>query len=554
MSKQTSVQAKSTSSRGLTRSSPSLLERRRTLGPHVCVQREAEGPAVHPAAPSLVRGVVDSPGRPLDAATRSDMEPRFGYDFSQVRVHSDDHAAESARAVNANAYTAGNHVVFGAGTYAPRTSDGQHLLAHELTHVVQQASGPVPGTPIGGGLSVSDPSDTFEQTARATAPAAASGPNLQTDRGAESHEPLNSPRPHTYRDHLQRSDADSPLQVAAAQGSASAAQSSAGAAQLSAFTGLGSAIVGGFTGLVGAFAAVRAANFAERSAQAAEDPPTAEPTTGGITVTDADIPEIKALDTKAIDAADKDPDSMTVTTGTDETQKSQDVAKTTGSDTETTEGKGKNAKKITAKNETTTTDKAGTTTTRKSTSKVFKPPADKPDVLKTYKVLNINQGPSDSADFYVSIRSNTDDIKDGGTEPPNSTGYLGGSSESNASVNFKARPGAHNPDGSATVKLLIGGTNTPPRKTLQGSSFFGGQGPEVNKNYGVQRFGGSITFDANPDGKSADPKVEAKKRPPIVDPRLRDAGKVGDGEKDALVTISLPEKYHPTVKKYEKGS
>src|SRR5580693_3002414 len=119
MSKQSSVQAKSPSSSGPNRSSASLLQRQHTLGPHVCVQREAVGPAVHPAAPSLVRGVVDSPGRPLDAETRSYMEPRFGYDFSQVRVHTDDEAAESARAVSAKAYTTGNHVAFGAGQYAP---------------------------------------------------------------------------------------------------------------------------------------------------------------------------------------------------------------------------------------------------------------------------------------------------------------------------------------------------------------------------------------------------------------------------------------------------
>ncbi len=77
-------------------------------------------------------------GRPLDPATRSYMEPRFGHDFSQVRVHTDARAAESARAVNARAYTLGQDVVFGAGQYAPGTADGNRLLAHELAHVVQQ--------------------------------------------------------------------------------------------------------------------------------------------------------------------------------------------------------------------------------------------------------------------------------------------------------------------------------------------------------------------------------------------------------------------------------
>jgi hypothetical protein len=66
------------------------------------------------------------------------MQPRFGHDFSQVRVHADARAAESAEAVNARAFTVGQHIVFGAGLYAPSTRAGQHLLAHELTHVTQQ--------------------------------------------------------------------------------------------------------------------------------------------------------------------------------------------------------------------------------------------------------------------------------------------------------------------------------------------------------------------------------------------------------------------------------
>src|SRR5207344_1937947 len=75
------------------------------------------------------------PGQPLGPATRAYFEPRFGYDFSQVRVHSDTRAAESARSVNALAYTLGSNVVFGAGQYAPASSAGQRLLAHELAHV-----------------------------------------------------------------------------------------------------------------------------------------------------------------------------------------------------------------------------------------------------------------------------------------------------------------------------------------------------------------------------------------------------------------------------------
>jgi hypothetical protein len=78
------------------------------------------------------------PGQPLDSATRAFFEPRFGHDFSKVRVHADGQAAESARSINAKAYTFGHNVVFGAGQYASGTTYGQRLLAHELTHVVQQ--------------------------------------------------------------------------------------------------------------------------------------------------------------------------------------------------------------------------------------------------------------------------------------------------------------------------------------------------------------------------------------------------------------------------------
>lgn len=91
-------------------------------------------------APDIVHIELAAPGRPLDRKTQGVMQSRFGYDFSNVRVHADSHAAESARAVDALAYTVGNHVVFGAGQYAPHTRIGRHLLAHELAHTVQQRS------------------------------------------------------------------------------------------------------------------------------------------------------------------------------------------------------------------------------------------------------------------------------------------------------------------------------------------------------------------------------------------------------------------------------
>jgi hypothetical protein len=98
-------------------------------------------------APAIVHEVVRSPGHPLSAATRAYFEPRFGRDFSQVRVHSDARAAESARRVDAIAYAVNQDVVFGTGQYRPDSASGRHLLAHELAHTVQQrnASEQAPG-------------------------------------------------------------------------------------------------------------------------------------------------------------------------------------------------------------------------------------------------------------------------------------------------------------------------------------------------------------------------------------------------------------------------
>jgi hypothetical protein len=94
------------------------------------------------AARPVVQDALRSPGRPLDPASRELFESRFDHDLSQVRVHTDEQAAESARAVNAQAYTVGQDVVFGKGQFAPGTGAGQQLLAHELVHVVQQAAQP----------------------------------------------------------------------------------------------------------------------------------------------------------------------------------------------------------------------------------------------------------------------------------------------------------------------------------------------------------------------------------------------------------------------------
>jgi hypothetical protein len=111
------------------------------------LQRKPQSGGAVPAVPSIVHDVLRSPGQSLDPEARALLEPRFGHDFSRVRVHIDARAAESARAVDALAYTVGRDVVFGSGQYSPGTGEGRRLLAHELTHVVQQrgTAGLVPG-------------------------------------------------------------------------------------------------------------------------------------------------------------------------------------------------------------------------------------------------------------------------------------------------------------------------------------------------------------------------------------------------------------------------
>jgi hypothetical protein len=118
----------------------------------------------------VINEVLNAPGEALDQTVRALMESSFGTDFSGVRVHTDSAAAESAHGIHAHAYTSGPDIVFSEGRYAPGTAEGQRLLAHELAHVVQQAAGPVPGiSSPDRSLSISDPTDTFEQAADAHA-------------------------------------------------------------------------------------------------------------------------------------------------------------------------------------------------------------------------------------------------------------------------------------------------------------------------------------------------------------------------------------------------
>jgi|GEM_PF-2996018 len=111
------------------------------------LQRAASGEGALAVAPPLVHDILASPGEPLGREARAFLEPRFGRGFGDVRVHTDARAAESARAVGAVAYTVGSHLVFGTGAYRPGSPDGRRLLAHELTHVVQQGGAEAPAKP-----------------------------------------------------------------------------------------------------------------------------------------------------------------------------------------------------------------------------------------------------------------------------------------------------------------------------------------------------------------------------------------------------------------------
>jgi len=126
---------------------------------------------------SPVHEVVGSGGgSPIEPGAKSFLEERMGHDFSDVRVHTGGKADESARSISAQAYTVGTDVVFRSGAYQPETPGGRHVLAHELAHVVQQKAGPVAGTPAPGGISISHPTDAFEQAAERSAAMAMSGP------------------------------------------------------------------------------------------------------------------------------------------------------------------------------------------------------------------------------------------------------------------------------------------------------------------------------------------------------------------------------------------
>jgi hypothetical protein len=119
-----------------------------------------------PRSRAVVADALRSPGESLDAATRARMEPLFGFDFSQVRVHADSQAAASAACLAARAFTIGSHIVFGRGEHSPATSAGAMLIAHELAHVVQQQGR---GRGVTDTLEVGGAHDDAERSAHAAA-------------------------------------------------------------------------------------------------------------------------------------------------------------------------------------------------------------------------------------------------------------------------------------------------------------------------------------------------------------------------------------------------
>jgi hypothetical protein len=148
------------------------------------VQRnKKQGEEQFQGAQPLVERTIASSGQPLDPQVRSTLEPRFGHDFSNVQIHTDEGAARSADAVQAHAYTVGSHIVFNAGQYAPQSEGGQQLIAHELAHVVQQSSGAA-NAPMADSMVVSEPGDAFEQEADTAAEAVLAGENVNLGNGS----------------------------------------------------------------------------------------------------------------------------------------------------------------------------------------------------------------------------------------------------------------------------------------------------------------------------------------------------------------------------------
>ena len=500
-------------SSGATRSTATLLQNQNKLAPHICVQREVSDTGVHPAAPSMVREVVKSPGRQLDSRTRSDMESRLGHDFSQVRVHTDERAAQSAQAVGANAYTAGSHVAFGAGRYTPGTPSGQKLLMHELTHVVQQASGPVPGKAVGGGLHVSNPGDAAEQEARSVAR------GVRNPAAESNNQPLLAASRHASSSLVvQRTEADD-------------------AAAVSAGAGVASAGLAGLFGILGTVYAAEAAHAGRRQADAAEDPPIPQPVEGGAKSNNpVDVPEVKAPDQGSADS-----ETTSVKNTTTEARKAGKIGPRDTQTTKTTATKGGPTVV-----ETITKHPGGEVETEKTTTKPAAAPGN--ERQEPIDLLQIQEGEKNIARYKLNLIVDDSDIKGGTTDDGEIVGYSGGSVASNVNVNFKTKAASPvYPAGDKTkpqigaVQIQFGGFNTPPRIDLHQSS---NDKPSKTAN-NPQRFSGTLRFDAmaklvgkpvvsvNPAGTGTAPNSYGDgKSQPVVSIALNTSGKTNPGPKD----------------------
>ncbi len=155
--------------------SPNVVHRSCAFEAEESVARFAEDGWTALWVPPIIGEVNRSGGKPLDIGLRARLEPAFGWNFANVRIHADDRAAQAARAVNARAYTSGNHLVFADGQFLPESTSGNQLLIHELAHVVQQSTGSVRA-------GISRPGDPSEREAERLANSIADEGSFERER------------------------------------------------------------------------------------------------------------------------------------------------------------------------------------------------------------------------------------------------------------------------------------------------------------------------------------------------------------------------------------
>jgi len=149
------------------------------------LQRKENGAGNNSVAPAIVHEVLNASGRQLDSSAITFFNQKFHHDFSSVRIHTDARAAASANAVNALAYTVGNNIVFGSNQFNVNSAEGKHLLAHELSHTIQQQNAKLPSS---GKLGISSPGDYHEQQAERMAHSVSQGIGANDGDGTEDPE------------------------------------------------------------------------------------------------------------------------------------------------------------------------------------------------------------------------------------------------------------------------------------------------------------------------------------------------------------------------------